>query len=184
MVYRGSIHLIVGPMYAGKTSELIRLKRRNDIAGKKSIIIKYKEDMRYGIDDQLYTYDKTSHPCVVSLGKSLKNTLDSIDLNNVKYIYIDEIQFYNDAFEVCQNLVKNDIHVIVTGLQGTYERKIFPVIAQLFPISDKLTQLTAIDKDSGNEAPFTKRIISGCDLEIIGGTESYKATDLFNYMNN
>ena len=184
MVYKGSLHLIIGPMYAGKTSELIRLKKRTDIAGKKSIIIKYDGDMRYGTDDQLYTFDKTSHPCVVSCGKSLKNTLTQIDLSDVNYIYIDEIQFYNDAFDVCQSLTKNDIHVIVTGLQGTYERKIFPVIAELIPISDKITQLTAIDKDSGNDAPFTKRIVGGNDLEIIGGSESYKSTDLFNYFKN
>ena len=167
-------------MYAGKTSELIRLKRRTDIAGQKSIIIKYNGDIRYGTDDQLYTFDKTAHPCVVSTGKSLKKTLNSLD-PEIKYVYIDEIQFYEDAFEVCQELANNDIHVIVSGLQGTYERKIFPVISQLIPIADKITQLTAIDKDSGNDAPFTKRIISGNDLEVIGGSESYKSVDLYNY---
>ena len=73
--------------------------------------------------------------------------------------------------------------MIVTGLQGTYERKIFPVIASLIPIANHFTHLTAIDEQSGNEAPFTKRILGGNELELIGSSENYKSTDLFNYFN-
>ena len=182
-MYQGSITLIIGPMFSGKTSELLRLKSRTDIAGIKSIIIRYASDTRYGTDSRIYTHDHQSIDCTISAGNSLGKTLSLLQedtpdlLSTVKYIYIDEIQFYSDAVEICTNLANSDIHVVVAGLSGTFEGIIFENIAKLIPIAEKIKHLTAIDKKSAKNASFTKRLTIGKEIEVIGGSEAYEACD-------
>lgn len=185
-MYQGSIHLIIGPMFSGKTSELLRLKNRTDIAGRKSIIIRYQNDTRYGNDDKIYTHDKKSYDCIVSVKDSIMETLEShnILIGEYQYIYIDEIQFYNDSADACTYLANNDVNVVVSGLSGTFDMKIFKSISELIPIADKITHLTAVDKNTGKDAAFTKRTTESKDLEVIGGCEIYKACDRSQYFVN
>lgn len=176
-----TFHLIIGPMFAGKTSELMRLKRRDDIARQKSIIIRYYKDVRYGNGPDIFNHDHSSMPCVISCNTHLAKTLETIDLTDIVSIYIDEIQFYTDAVEVCQTLFDNGHNVIVSGLQGDYTRSAFSNINVLAQKCNKITHLTAVDQNSGAEAAFTKRLTTESSIELIGGTESYHATDLYNY---
>ena len=92
-------------------------------------------------------------------------------------MYIDEIQFYCDALEVCNYLVnEKDINVVCAGLSGTFDGKIFKNIADLIPVSDKITHLTAVDKMTGETAPFTKRLTNDKNVEVIGGEDMYTAS--------
>ena len=85
----GTIHLIIGPMFSGKTTELIRLKTRSDIIAK-GIVIRYMQDTRFGNDEKLYTHNNYSTECIISDKDSLKNTILNIknidDIKNFSYI--------------------------------------------------------------------------------------------------
>ena len=186
-MHDGSIHLILGPMFSGKTSELMRLKNRSEIAGFKSLVVKYYLDKRYSNDlsSKLYTHDKIGYECIQSVGNMLINTLDSVpDLGNYKYIYVDEIQFYKDAAETCDRLANMGFNVVVCGLQGDFMRRVFPSIAQLIPLCEKITHVTAIDKYNGREGAFTKRTTTDTAVEIIGASEIYESVSRQSYFRN
>ena len=182
----GSIHLILGPMFSGKTSELMRLKNRSEIAGFKSLVIKYHLDKRYSDETtgaiKLYTHDKVSYDCIQSVGNKLHDTIESLgNIQDYAYIFIDEIQFYDDSAEVCDRLANRGINVVACGLQSDFMRRIFPSIADLIPLCEKITHVTAIDKYTGKDASFTKRITTDTTLEIIGADEMYEAVSRSTY---
>lgn len=179
--YTGTIHLIIGPMWAGKTSELIRLKRRSDLIGRKTLCIKYFNDCRYS-DENINTHDGVSYPAIKSTGKSLKETIKNINnVLNYDDVFIDEIQFYDDACEICEMLANCGINVIVCGLQGDFNRNGFKSVIELLPKADKITHLTAIDKKDGNDCAFTKRLNTDEKIEVIGGKDIYEACNRKNY---
>ena len=124
----GKIHLILGPMYAGKTTELIRLRNRAKSAGKKCLIIKYCKDIRYDIE-KLSTHDQLKIDALISEGNNLRKTLLKIpNLTDYDCLFIDEIQFYEDAATVCDQLANEGYEVIVCGLQSNFKRQTFKVI--------------------------------------------------------
>jgi thymidine kinase len=181
--YNGSIHLIFGPMFSGKTTELLRQMTRKKIANQDNILIKYSGDNRFD-DVNIVTHNKiTFESTRVSKGNCLKDTVSDlleqqvIDTN----VFIDEIQFFNDGAEICDMLANNGYNVFACGLQGDYNRKIFPTIAKLIPLCEKITHLTSIDKKSGKECTNTKRICDSDELELIGGDDLYQAVDRTNY---
>lgn len=183
----GSLTVIIGPMFCGKTTELIRLKSRSDIAGRKTLVIKYQGDNRYH-NSQLGTHSGVKIPALNSCGKKLKSTFNLIEnLHEYVDIYIDEIQFYDDAVEVCDDLANQGYNVYVSGLQGDINRQPFPIVSKLIPIADKIIHLTAIDKDTGKDAPFSALITQfdrpTCVQETIGGADLYQAVDRRHYLN-
>jgi len=181
-IQKGKIHLIIGPMYAGKTTELLRLKKRAEIAGQKCLAIKFYKDLRYD-EAKLSTHDQEKTDAFVSKGNNLKNTVDSvIDLHQYDSIFIDEIQFYEDGAETCDDLANRGFEVVVSGLQGDFKRKKFGCIPDLIPLVEKITHLTAVDSRTGGDAAFTARLTDETAQEVIGGKETYIAVDRFHYM--
>ena len=173
----GKIHLIIGPMYAGKTTELVRLMKRATIANRKCLVIKFDKDVRYD-ETKLVTHDLIAVNATVSLGNNLRQTLNNVEnLTSYNCIFVDEIQFYEDGAETCDQLANEGFEVIVSGLQGDFQRKKFGCIPDLIPIADRITHLTAIDKETGEEAPFTYRLTSETEQEVIGGNDKYIAVD-------
>jgi thymidine kinase len=184
--YNGSIHLIFGPMFSGKTTELLRQMTRKKIANQDNILIKYSGDNRYD-DVNIVTHDKiTFESTRVSKKHCLKETVEDLLEQQVvgTNVFIDEIQFFDDGAEVCDMLANNGYNVFASGLQGDYNRKIFQTIAKLIPLCEKITHLTSIDKKSGKECTNTKRICDSDELELIGGDDLYQAVDRNNYFIN
>lgn len=178
----GKIHLILGPMYAGKTTELIRLRNRAKLAGKKCLMIKYYKDIRYDTE-KLSTHDQLKIDALISEGNSLTKTLLKIpDLTYYECLFIDEIQFYEDGAVVCDQLANEGYEVTACGLQSNFMRKTFKVISELVGFSDYLTHLTAIDSKTGNQASFTARLTNETEEEIIGGQDTYIAVDRCHYL--
>lgn len=185
--YTGNIHLIVGPMFSGKTTELLRLLNRTKVLDIPILLIKYNGDTRFD-DKMIVTHDNISHmSTIISDGHSLGNTLKEFLTKNPStktYIFIDEIQFFNDGAEVCDKLANLGYFIVACGLQGDYQRNIFPTIAKLIPLCEKITHLSAVDKESGSDCSFTKRITNDNQLEVIGGDDKYQATSRKNYFKN
>lgn len=168
----GQIQLIMGPMFSCKTTELLRRFRRYRLAGKKCILLKYADDMRYNdtvAPETLFTHDRVSETAV-----PVRNLYD-IDISDYDVICIDEGQFMKDLVQFCEEMAHKGKVVVVAGLDGSYMRKPFPNIAELIPLADQIEKLTAVCLRCGRDAPFTKRITKHTEFQLIGGAESYEA---------
>ena len=164
-------------MFSGKTSELISRYNRYTIGKKKCLMIKYKNDTRYD-KNMIVTHDGIKISAVVC-----KN-LYEVDhkINNYDVICIDEVQFYKDADIFCDKwATENNKIVEACGLNSTFERKPFPIISNLIPLVEDITFLTAICKENGNDAVYSKRLIDDKKEELIGGSDVYSAVDRETY---
>jgi len=180
----GQINLILGCMFAYKTSELIRRYNRYSIGGKKCIMIKYKNDVRYD-SEMVVTHDNIRVNAIVC--EYLFEADKIVEAYDV--ICIDEVQFYKDAHIFCDKWANTGKIVEVCGLNGTFERKPFKIISKLIPLAENITFLTAICKETGNDAAYSQlntdtNGINEKTSELIGGSDKYSASDRQTYFKN
>jgi thymidine kinase len=152
----GYLEVIAGPMYSGKTEELIRQVKRATIGKKQIQVFKHQIDIRYGKAKKLY-----SHAGMEFKSETVKSALEILKLvkNKTEIVAIDEAQWFgNDLTEVVRKLLNRKIHVIVSGLALTFDRQPFVPIPELMAIADKVTKLSAICSICGSDAIFHKRI--------------------------
>ncbi|QCO69502.1 recombinant pox virus thymidine kinase [Myxoma virus] len=169
--YDGHIYLIIGPMFAGKSTELIRLVKRYQIAKHECIVIKYEKDTRYGNKNNVYTHDSTSISAIST--SSLCNVMELVKYANV--IGIDEGQFFPNIATFCENMANEGKIIIVAALDGTFQRKPFENILKLIPLSEKVTKLNAVCMDCYTDASYSKRLGTESVIEVIGGKDKYKS---------
>jgi thymidine kinase len=172
MQYIGEIHLIIGPMYSGKTTELLRLYNRYYLAGKNCILVKHKDDNRYD-PEYVVTHDKQKLKAICT--KNLQDIITNKNIVGAEVICIDEIQFYEDAADICDLWANEGKIVIAAGLNGNYLREPFTQVSKLLAKieMDHLIPLTAICTQTGKQASFTKRISNEKEVKVIGGSEKY-----------
>lgn len=162
-----SLKLILGCMYAGKTSELYREYYVNKNI-KNIICINYSEDNRYGDDEFAYTHNNNKIPCIKAM------TLFEVDqdtLEDSQVIMINEGQFFDDIYEFCKYYCdEKKKHIIVAGLDGDFERKPFPTISKLISIADEYVKLKAkcVQCNDGTDAIFSKRLSDNKEKVVIG----------------
>lgn len=163
-----SIQLIIGPMFSGKTTELLRRVKRYRLAGRSCAIIKNSIDTRYS-NVNLSTHDQVTDDVPVFMTKlsDFKNSDD------YEVIAIDEGQFFEDLSEQCVAFASMGIIVIVSALDGTFRQTPFNNVSKLIPLCEKLDKLSAICTKCGNEAAFTIKTSSGNQEIEVGGAESY-----------
>ena len=163
---QGYLKIILGCMYAGKTSKLINIYKMMEFSNIETCVINYEEDKRYDNKD-LCTHDKVKIPCVqtLKLMDLLKNgTIDE------KVIIINEGQFFPDLERFVKEMLCKDKHIFVCGLDGDFEMKRFGNILDIIPLCNEIEKLTAICAicKNGTKAYFTKRISSEKDQKVIG----------------
>ncbi|XP_042219471.1 thymidine kinase, cytosolic-like isoform X2 [Homarus americanus] len=163
--------IIFGPMFSGKTTELMRRLKRYQISTHKCLVIKYSNDIRYD-SNGIATHDNQVLPAlsVTSLGE-LKDNAEKYSV-----IGIDEGQFFPDIVEFAEEMANNGKIVIVAALDGTYQRLGFGSILQLVPLAESVVKLTAVCMICYEEASYTKRTSSETAVEVIGGCDKYIAT--------
>lgn len=165
---RGEIQLIIGPMFSGKSTELMRRLKRCQIAVFRCLLIKYEKDDRYS-SDMFSTHD----------GQKLKaikcSHLNSIQAACEQYdvIAIDEGQFFPDIVEFAENNANAGRTVIISALDGTFQRKPFPQIMELIPLSETVQKLSAVCMNCRSDAAFSRRLGTETKVEIIGGKDKY-----------
>lgn len=174
---KGSIHVKVGCMFAGKSTYLIQMYKKYS-RKYKTIIIKYINDKRYS-NNGIATHDNIIHEENV-----LESTKD-INLiypltNDYSVICIEEGQFYTGLVSFCDKLANSGKLVIVTGLDGDANRNGFGEIPLLLPKAEKFKKIHAVCNVDGcnNAASFTKLItgqLNPTNSERIGGSELYIA---------
>lgn len=173
----GQIEVICGPMFAGKTEELIRRANRLEYAKKNYLVFKPKIDNRYSKTEIVShsNYRKKSI-CIDEANDILKYYNDSIDA-----VIIDEVQFLgNDVINVCEFLADNDVRVICGGLDCDFKGQPFPIVSELLARAESITKLTAICNVCGRPATRTQRIINGQPaydddpVVLVGAKEAYE----------
>ncbi|AOA33024.1 hypothetical protein GTPV_gp062 [Goatpox virus Pellor] len=165
----GYIHLIIGPMFSGKSTELIRIVKRYQIAQYKCCVVKYLNDIRYG--NSVYTHDN-NHVSAMST-TLLYDVVDKIMKFDI--IGIDEGQFFKDIVPFSENMANMGKIIIIAALDSTFQRKEFNDILKLIPLSEKVTKLNAVCMECYKDAAFSKRITKEKEIELIGGKEKYKS---------
>ena len=162
------LELIIGPMFSGKTTELIRRVNRYKSINRKCLVINHSNDTR-SKDEVLLSHDKTIIKCLkLNTLFNLKNTLEFRDAD---IIAIDEAQFFTGLREFILNIERTNKIIICSGLDGDFLRNPFEII-NCIPLADKVDKLSSLCPD-GTPAIFSKRIIEGDSTILVGGKESY-----------
>jgi len=160
----GELHIIIGPMFSGKTTRLIETSQTYKIP----LVINYALDKRYH-DTLLSTHDGTTTPCIQVL------RLCDIHIDEIMKadaIFINEGQFFPDLLEVITVfLEKYNKTVYVCGLDGDYLRVPFGYILQLITLCDSVEKLLSRCGRCSNPAPFTHRVSNHREQIVIGVDE-------------
>jgi thymidine kinase len=170
MEHVGEIQLILGPMFSGKSTELLRRIRRYTVAKRKCLVVKYKQDTRYS-QESLATHDRQQWVAVPT------DKLDELhDLANAyDVIGIDEGQFFPDIVPFCEEMANRGKTIVVAALDGTFQRKPFGSVLELIPLAESVVKLTAICQECQAPAAFSKRLGAETQVELIGGADKYVA---------
>jgi thymidine kinase len=167
----GNLEVIIGPMFSGKSSEILRKIRLYKKINKRVLTVKPKKDNRY-IADKITTHNLDSYECMaINELKEIQTIIKDYDI-----LVIDEGQFFTDLKEMVLFFINMyNINIIVAGLDGDYQRNPIGQILELIPHSDKCQKLTSLCNicNDGTEAPFTYRKVKSDNQILIGGEESY-----------
>lgn len=169
-VKKGWIEVVCGSMFSGKTEELIRRMKRAKIAKQKVEIFKPKIDTRYS-DVEVVSHDENA--ILSTPVDSPRNIL--LLANDVEVVGIDEAQFFDDGLvEVCNELAKRGIRVIVAGLDMDYLGKPFGPIPKLLATAEYVTKVHAVCVKCGDLAHYSHRLSKNDKLVVLGETDIYE----------
>jgi len=162
------ISLVCGPMFSGKTTEVIRRLERAHIAKKKVILLRPQTDTR----------DFLSHSGMdVGWLRQMNTSLVRLDASEFDVIGIDEGQFHEGLKDFCLTHSLKDKHVIVSALHATSESEMFEPIIELIPYCEEIEKLNAVctkcGDDDGNYTFYTAG--SKTEKVAVGGSETYTA---------
>jgi len=175
---KGSIEIICGSMFSGKTEELIRRMKRSQYAKQKVEIFKPNIDIRYH-QEQVVSHDSnTIHSTPVPSASQIL-----LYANDVDVVGIDEAQFFDtEIVNVCQTLAGNGIRVIIAGLDQDYLGNPFGPMPALMAIAEYVTKVHAICMHCGALANHSHRITTQNTLVLLGEKDAYEplCRDCFN----
>jgi len=174
----GSLNLIIGPMFSGKSTRLIQYIRSYKILNYSIMVVKPSLDKRYTISNEICTHNYDKESCICYDKNCLNAIFDNNDYNKTNIIIIEEGQFFSDLYNIVKQMTDIDKKVVyVTGLNGDSNRELFGEIYKLIPITDNIEFLHALCMDckDGTNAIYSKRIVSDNNQILVDGSNSYKA---------
>ena len=170
--FSGSIEVVCGSMFSGKTEELIRRLKRAQIAKLKVQCFKPVIDDRYS-KDHVMSHD-SSKILSIPVAKS-SEIMEKVE-DNTRVVGVDEAQFFDAGIvEICQKLANRGVRVVVAGLDMDYLGNPFEPMPKLLAIAENVTKLHAICMACGTEASRSQRIVAGDDQISVGSKEQYEA---------
>ncbi len=168
----GWIEVICGPMFSGKSEELIRRLRRAEIARQRVQIFKPVIDQRYSGDHIVSHNDTRIHSDSVTSAAEVVAKLDV----RTEVIGIDEAQFLGESMvELVVRWADMGKRVIIAGLDTDYLGRPFHPMPELLAVADEITKTLAICMQCGNPAKHTQRLIGSEDLIVVGAEGMYEA---------
>lgn len=168
-LHSGSIELVCGSMFSGKTEELIRRLRRAKIAGQSILIFKPETDTRYS-EDSVVSHDRNSIPSLpISSASELYEKAQEAQV-----IGIDEAQFFHEELiEVVQSLADEGKRIIIAGLDMDFRRRPFGPMSGLSAIADSVDKIHAICVSCGRLANYSYRLVEGEEQVMLGEMKTY-----------
>ena len=176
--HTGSIEVITGSMFSGKTDELIRRLRRATIARQKVQVFKPMIDNRYGVE-KVTSHDGNAYKALpIASSQEVYSNLDE----NTTVVGIDEAQFFDQGItEVAHELAARGIRVIVAGLDMDFRGEPFGPMPIFMAQAERVRKLQAICMVCGEPAYCTQRLVNGSPahyndpIVIVGADELYEA---------
>ena len=166
---RGSIEVICGSMFSGKTEELMRRLKRAAIAKMRVEVFKPETDNRYSASD-VVSHDRNAISCTpVAHSSNIVLMASDVDV-----VGIDEAQFFDSGIvDVCQALADDGIRVVISGLDMDFMRRPFAPMPALISIADSVTKVHAVCVSCGAPANYSFRLVEGDDQVLLGETGEY-----------
>jgi thymidine kinase len=168
------IKIVLGPMFASKTSTIIAEIERLIIAEKSCVAIKHAIDNRYSANKQIITHNHIIFDKIDILCAEYLQRVDDI-VYDYDVIWINEGQFYEDVVEYASRWANAGKIVLIDALNGDFRQKPFENISRLISVADQVTHKTAICLQcKRREAPFTIRTVSSDSQFLVGSSDIYK----------
>ena len=168
----GWIEVICGPMFSGKSEELIRRLRRAMIARKRVQVFKPALDDRYSLDEIVSHGELRMKSEVIQNAAGLLASLDW----RTEVIGVDEANFVGpELVEVATQLADSGKQVIISGLDTDYMGRPFPPIPDLLCLAESITKTLAICLRCGSPAKHTQRLVNSDELIVVGAAGMYEA---------
>jgi thymidine kinase len=176
--HAGSIEVVCGSMFSGKTDELIRRLVRATIAKQKVQVFKPAIDVRYAVEKVTSHAGANYSAIPVESAVDIRERVDK----DTTVVAIDEAQFFDlEIVEIAQELAGQGIRVIVAGLDMDFRGEPFGPMPTIMAKAEKVDKLHAICMTCGNEASRTQRLVNGKPARyddpvvIVGASELYEA---------
>jgi thymidine kinase len=173
----GWLEVVCGPMFSGKSEELIRRLRRAEIAGQKALIVKPRIDDRYDIGHVVSHAGAKMRAVAVARPEEILGIADGYDA-----VGIDEVQFFShEIVAVIERLVDRGARVVVAGLDQDFRGLPFGSLPELLCRAELVDKLQAVCHRCGGPATMTQRLVDGrpatADGEtiVVGALDSYEA---------
>jgi len=168
----GWIEVIVGPMFSGKSEELIRRLRRAEIGKQRVQIFKPVIDQRYSKNGIVSHSGLEIPSALVTAGAEILEKVAP----RTEVVGIDEAQFLGEGIvAVCARLAELGKRVIVAGLDTDFMGRPFEPMPRLLAVAEEITKLLAICMQCGNPAVHTQRIVASEELIVVGASGMYEA---------
>jgi thymidine kinase len=174
-----SIEVVCGPMFSGKTTEMLRRVRRAEIAKCRVVVFKPWIDNRVA-EDKTSTHDSLFADCKAVNDMGLVGALFELGMDeNVKVVVgIDEYQFFQDphlASYIWTFSKTGQFHFVIAGLDRDYKGEPFPMMTSIMGYATKVDKLTAVCVECGADAHMSHRKVESHEKVLIGGTGEYDA---------
>jgi thymidine kinase len=173
----GAVEVVCGPMFCGKSEELIRRLRRAAIARLAVVCVKP------AIDDRHDANDVVSHAGARLAARAIADPRELLELRGeADVVGVDEAQFFDARLiGVCEDLAASGLSVICAGLDRDYRGLPFGPMPELLAIADRITKLQAVCVVCGGDATLSQRLVDGAPAPfddatvVVGGAERYEA---------
>jgi thymidine kinase len=173
----GWLEVVCGPMFSGKSEELIRRLRRAEIAGQRALVVKPQIDNRYDIGHVVSHAGATMRAVAVSRPEDIPGLADGYDV-----VGVDEVQFFEpEIVLVVDILVARGTRVVAAGLDQDFRGLPFGAMPELLCRAEILDKLQAVCHRCGGPATMTQRLVDGAPAPadgatiVVGALDSYEA---------
>lgn len=171
-----SLDIVIGPMFAGKSSRVLSIVSQYTAMGLQVLLLKHANDVRYGNQTEIITHDGRRVPCRV--------VRDLFDIGFNEFlaydvIIVDEAQFFSGLVPFVESMVDtHGKHVYLVGLDGDSNRRPFGELLQCIPLADRVERITAMCHRCANGTPglFSWRRTGPVHQRVfVGGASAYEA---------
>src|SRR4051812_27805379 len=175
LVRHGSLEVVCGPMFSGKSEELIRRLRRAEIAGMKALIVKPGVDDRYDVGHVVSHGGAKMRAVTASSSAEVRRLAAGYEA-----VGLDEVQFFDDGIiDAVAELVDRGVRVVAAGLAQDFRGLPFGSMPTLLCLADYVDKLEAVCHRCGGSASLTQRLVDGKPAPFSGDTVQIGALDSY-----